>query len=123
VSTTNPADRSVTFSVKDLSDNDSPLVVKKVPHECGGPRTAACSFAIGGRDAGAAADAAPEGGWDASELNDASGDETYSFALESPSCACRASGAPRSGGAGAYAALSLGAALAALARRRRRGAP
>jgi hypothetical protein len=65
VSTTDPADRSVTFSVKDLSDNDSPLVVKKVPHECGGPRTAACSFAIGGRDAGTAADAAGRRGvWD-----------------------------------------------------------
>jgi len=66
VSTTNPADRSVTFYVKDLSDNDAPLVVKKVPHECGGPRPSSCAFAIGGRDTAAAADAAAgrRGVWD-----------------------------------------------------------
>jgi len=65
VSTADPADRSVTFYVKDLSDNDAPLVVKKVPHECGGPRTAACAFAIGGRDTGAAdAAAGRRGVWD-----------------------------------------------------------
>jgi hypothetical protein len=64
VATANPADRSVTFFVKDLSDNDAPLVVKKVPHDCAGPRPADCSFAIGGRDVAGEGNAARRGAWD-----------------------------------------------------------
>ncbi|MFM8892150.1 MAG: DUF1553 domain-containing protein, partial [Planctomycetia bacterium] len=44
--------RTVTFFVKDLSDNDAPLVVKTVPHAFVGSHASAQSFAIGGRDAG-----------------------------------------------------------------------
>jgi len=43
-------DRSVTFYVKDLSDNDAPLVVKTVPHAFAGSHASPRSFAIGGRD-------------------------------------------------------------------------
>ena len=46
-----PADRSVTFYVKDLSDNDAPMIVKRVEHSFDGTHSAACEFAIGGRDA------------------------------------------------------------------------
>ena len=65
VSVSDPADRSVTFYVKDLSDNDAPLIVKRVEHSFGGTHTAPCAFAIGGRDT--AADAKADGGrsvWD-----------------------------------------------------------
>jgi hypothetical protein len=47
-------ERSVTFYVKDLSDNDAPLVVKTVPHAFAGSHTSPRAFAIGGRDAGRA---------------------------------------------------------------------
>jgi hypothetical protein len=40
----------VTFYVKDLSDNDAPLIVKRVEHSFDGTHSAACEFAIGGRD-------------------------------------------------------------------------
>jgi len=51
VKVSDAADRSVTFYVKDLSDNDAPLVVKRVEHTFAGTHQAACAFAIGGRDA------------------------------------------------------------------------
>jgi mono/diheme cytochrome c family protein len=52
-------DRSVTFYVKDLSDNDAPLVVKTVPHAFAGSHASPRAFAIGGRDsAGASGSAA-----------------------------------------------------------------
>ena len=44
-------DRSVTFFCKDLSDNDSPLVVKQVPTSFVGSHASPRAFAIGGRDA------------------------------------------------------------------------
>lgn len=44
-------DRTVTFFVKDLSDNDAPLVVKTVPHAFAGSHASPRAFAIGGRDA------------------------------------------------------------------------
>jgi hypothetical protein len=47
-------ERSVTFYVKDLSDNDAPLVVKTVPHAFTGSHASSRAFAIGGRDAGRA---------------------------------------------------------------------
>jgi hypothetical protein len=65
VKVSDPADRSVTFYVKDLSDNDAPLVVKRVEHPFGGTYAPPCAFAIGGRDT--AADAKADGGrsvWD-----------------------------------------------------------
>jgi hypothetical protein len=49
-----PQDRSVTFFVKDLSDNDAPLVVKTVPHAFAGSHASPRAFAIGGRDVGRA---------------------------------------------------------------------
>jgi cytochrome c553 len=51
-------DRSVTFYVKDLSDNDAPLVVKTVPHAFTGNHASPRAFAIGGRDSAAATGAA-----------------------------------------------------------------
>jgi hypothetical protein len=51
-------DRSVTFFCKDLSDNDSPLVVKQVKTDFAGSHASPRSFAIGGRDATAAGTAA-----------------------------------------------------------------
>ncbi|MFM8494566.1 MAG: DUF1553 domain-containing protein [Planctomycetia bacterium] len=51
-------ERSVTFYVKDLSDNDAPLVVKKVPHAFVGSHGSPRAFAIGGRDTGQASGAA-----------------------------------------------------------------
>ena len=42
--------RSVTFSVKDLSDNDAPLIVKTVAHAFAGSHASPTRFAIGGRD-------------------------------------------------------------------------
>jgi hypothetical protein len=51
-------DRSVTFFVKDLSDNDAPLVVKTVPHAFAGSHASPRAFAIGGRDSAAATGAA-----------------------------------------------------------------
>jgi len=65
VKVSDPADRSVTFYVKDLSDNDAPLQVKRVEHAFGGTYSPPCAFAIGGRDT--AADAKVDGGrsvWD-----------------------------------------------------------
>jgi mono/diheme cytochrome c family protein len=65
VKVSDPADRSVTFYVQDLSDNDAPLVVKRVEHPFGGTYAPPCAFAIGGRDT--AADAKADGGrsvWD-----------------------------------------------------------
>ena len=50
--------RSVTFCVKDLSDNDAPLVVKSVPHAFAGSHASPRAFAIGGRDSAAASGAA-----------------------------------------------------------------
>jgi len=53
VRTTGSADeRTVTFYVKDLSDNDAPLVIKPVSHPFAGSHASSCTFAIGGRDAG-----------------------------------------------------------------------
>jgi hypothetical protein len=46
------ADRTVTFFVKDLSDNDAPLVVKAVPHTFTGSHASPQTFSIGGRDSG-----------------------------------------------------------------------
>jgi hypothetical protein len=43
-------EKSVTFSVKDLSDNDAPLVEKTVAHPFAGSHAASSRFAIGGRD-------------------------------------------------------------------------
>jgi cytochrome c553 len=54
-------DRSVTFFVKDLSDNDAPLVVKTVPHGFAGSHASSRAFAIGGRDAGQAKSGQPGG--------------------------------------------------------------
>jgi cytochrome c553 len=51
-------DRSVTFYVKDLSDNDAPLAVKTVPHGFAGSHASPQAFSIGGRDAGRARAAA-----------------------------------------------------------------
>ncbi len=51
-------ERSVTFFVKDLSDNDAPLVVKSVPHAFTGGHASPRTFAIGGRDVGRAGAAA-----------------------------------------------------------------
>jgi hypothetical protein len=51
-------DRSVTFFVKDLSDNDAPLAVKTVPHAFAGSHASPRAFAIGGRDSAAATGAA-----------------------------------------------------------------
>jgi hypothetical protein len=51
-------ERSVTFFVKDLSDNDAPLAVKTVPHAFAGSHTSPRAFAIGGRDSAAATGAA-----------------------------------------------------------------
>jgi hypothetical protein len=45
-------ERGVTFFVKDLSDNDAPLVVKRVGHALTGRHPSARRFGIGGRDAG-----------------------------------------------------------------------
>ena len=50
VKVSDPADRSVTFYVKDLSDNDAPLIVKRIEHSFDGTLSASCEFAIGGRD-------------------------------------------------------------------------
>ena len=50
VKVSDPSDRSVTFYIKDLSDNDAPLIVKRVEHSFDGTHSAACEFAIGGRD-------------------------------------------------------------------------
>jgi len=46
------ADRSVTFFVKDLSDNDAPLVVKAVEHSFIGSHASPRAVTIGGRDSG-----------------------------------------------------------------------
>ena len=43
-------EKTVTFFVKDLSDNDAPLVVKPVAHPFAGSHTSPNRFAIGGRD-------------------------------------------------------------------------
>ena len=51
-------ERRVTFFVKDLSDNDAPLVVKSVPHAFAGSHASPRAFAIGGRDAGRASGSA-----------------------------------------------------------------
>jgi hypothetical protein len=51
-------DRSVTFFCKDLSDNDSALVVKRVKTDFVGSHASPRSFAIGGRDAAASGTAA-----------------------------------------------------------------
>jgi hypothetical protein len=51
-------ERSVTFFVKDLSDNDAPLAVKTVPHAFAGSHASPRAFAIGGRDSAAATGAA-----------------------------------------------------------------
>jgi len=51
-------ERAVTFFVKDLSDNDSPLVVKTVPHAFAGSHASPRAFTIGGRDASQASGAA-----------------------------------------------------------------
>jgi mono/diheme cytochrome c family protein len=50
--------RAVTFFVKDLSDNDAPLVVKSVPHAFAGSHASPRAFTIGGRDASQASGAA-----------------------------------------------------------------
>jgi len=52
-------ERSVTFFVKDLSDNDAPLVVKTLPHSLAGSHASPRAFAIGGRDGGQADKAPP----------------------------------------------------------------
>jgi hypothetical protein len=44
-------DKTVTFFVKDLSDNDAPLVVRSVPHTFAGSHASPSRLAIGGRDA------------------------------------------------------------------------
>ena len=44
VKVSDPADRSVTFYVKDLSDNDAPLQVKRVEHAFGGTYAPPCEI-------------------------------------------------------------------------------
>jgi mono/diheme cytochrome c family protein len=51
VDVSSPGERFVTFSVKDLSDNDTPLLVKKVPHSIHGTHPSTRRLGIGGRDA------------------------------------------------------------------------
>jgi len=49
---------TVRFFVKDLSDNDAPLVVRTIPHGFFGSHASPRAFAIGGRDSGRPGDAA-----------------------------------------------------------------
>jgi len=50
VDVSGPGERHVTFFVKDLSDNDAPLVVKRVPHAISGSHASKRRLGIGGRD-------------------------------------------------------------------------
>jgi hypothetical protein len=50
VDVSSPGERVVTFFVKDLSDNDAPLVVKRVPHTIAGGHASKRRLGIGGRD-------------------------------------------------------------------------
>jgi hypothetical protein len=52
VDLSSPGERCATFFVKDLSDNDAPLLVKQVGHSLSGRHPSARRFGIGGRDAG-----------------------------------------------------------------------
>ena len=58
-----PLDRSVTFFVKDLSDNDAPLVEKRVAVKFAGAHASPRGLVIGGRDPGRAG-ASAASSWD-----------------------------------------------------------
>jgi len=63
VDVSSPGERFVTFYVKDLSDNDAPLLVKKVPHAILGTHASARRLGIGGRDT-CDTDGRSVGSWD-----------------------------------------------------------
>jgi len=64
VDVSSPGERVVTFFVKDLSDNDAPLVVKRVPHTIGGSHASKRRLGIGGRDTDRSAGGRAISSWD-----------------------------------------------------------